>query len=69
MARRTSRSRTAPRDGGPLAGAATTAGERPVPLRVVRERGAVEVPAAERAVADLLAALGRDPRSRTGSPA
>ena len=37
--------------------------ERPVPLRVVRERGAIDVPAAERAVADLLRALGRDPSS------
>ena len=36
---------------------------RPVPLRVVRDRGAVDVPAAERAVADLLRALGRDPAS------
>src|SRR5215218_6176714 len=36
---------------------------RPVPLRVVREHGAVDVPAAERAVADLLRALGRDPTS------
>jgi GTP cyclohydrolase I len=35
----------------------------PVPLRVVRDRGAVDVPAAERAVADLLRALGRDPAS------
>ena len=30
-------------------------------LRVVRERGAVDVPAAEQAVGDLLRALGRDP--------
>jgi GTP cyclohydrolase IA len=36
---------------------------RPAPLRVVRERGVVDVPAAERAVADLLRALGRDPAS------
>jgi GTP cyclohydrolase IA len=36
---------------------------RPVPLRVVRERETVDVPAAERAVADLLRALGRDPAS------
>ncbi len=36
---------------------------RPVPLRVVRDRGAIDVPAAERAVADLLRALGRDPAS------
>jgi GTP cyclohydrolase I len=35
--------------------------DRPLPLRVVRERGAIDVPAAERAVADLLRALGRDP--------
>ncbi len=27
---------------------------RPVPLRVVRDRGAIDVPGAERAVADLL---------------
>jgi len=38
--------------------------ERPVPLRVVRERGAIDAPAAERAVADLLRALGRDPSSQ-----
>jgi GTP cyclohydrolase IA len=37
--------------------------QRPLPLRAVRERGGIDVPAAERAVADLLAALGRDPRS------
>jgi GTP cyclohydrolase I len=37
--------------------------ERPIPLRVVRERGTIDVPAAERAVADLLLALGRDPES------
>jgi GTP cyclohydrolase I len=37
--------------------------DRPPPLRVVRERGAIDVPAAERAVADLLRALGRDPES------
>jgi GTP cyclohydrolase IA len=37
---------------------------RAVPLRVVRERGAVDVPAAERAVADLLRALGRDPATQ-----
>jgi GTP cyclohydrolase I len=37
--------------------------DRPAPLRVVRERGAIDVPAVERAVADLLAALGRDPAS------
>ncbi len=36
---------------------------RPVPLRVVRDRGTIDVPAAERAVADLLRALGRDPAS------
>ncbi len=35
-----------------------------MPLRVVRERGAIDVPAAERAVADLLRALGRDPSSQ-----
>ena len=34
-----------------------------MPLRVVREWGAIDVPAAERAVADLLQALGRDPFS------
>ena len=38
--------------------------ERPVPLRVVRERGTIDAPAAERAVADLLRALGRDPSSQ-----
>jgi GTP cyclohydrolase I len=32
-------------------------------LRVLRERGAVDVSAAEQAVADLLRALGRDPES------
>jgi GTP cyclohydrolase I len=32
-------------------------------LRIVRERGTVDVSAAERAVADLLRALGRDPHS------
>jgi GTP cyclohydrolase I len=37
--------------------------ERPVPLRVVRDRAAVDIPAAERAVAQLLRALGRDPGS------
>jgi GTP cyclohydrolase I len=37
--------------------------ERPAPLRVVRERGPIDVPAAERAVSDLLRALGRDPAS------
>jgi GTP cyclohydrolase I len=37
--------------------------ERPVPLRVVRDRGVVDTPAAERAVAALLRALGRDPES------
>ncbi len=35
----------------------------PVPLRVVRDRAVVDTPAAERAVADLLRALGRDPAS------
>ena len=34
----------------------------PARLRVVRSRGAVDLPAAERAVGDLLRALGRDPR-------
>jgi GTP cyclohydrolase IA len=34
----------------------------PARLRVVRSRTAVDLPAAERAVADLLRALGRDPR-------
>jgi GTP cyclohydrolase IA len=38
--------------------------ERPVPLRVVRNRGAIDTVAAERAVADLLRALGRDPSSQ-----
>jgi GTP cyclohydrolase IA len=33
------------------------------PLRVLRDHGAVDVSAAERAVADLLRALGRDPGS------
>ncbi len=32
-------------------------------LRVLRDRGSVDLPAAERAVADLLRALGRDPHS------
>jgi GTP cyclohydrolase I len=36
---------------------------RPVPLRVVRDGGAIDGPAAERAVAELLRALGRDPAS------
>jgi GTP cyclohydrolase I len=36
---------------------------RPIPLRVVRDDDAIDVPAAERAVADLLRALGRDPVS------
>ena len=35
--------------------------ERPHRLSVVRSRSAVDVPAAERAVTDLLRALGRDP--------
>ena len=35
--------------------------ERPAHLRVVRTRDAVDVPAAERAIAALLRALGRDP--------
>jgi GTP cyclohydrolase I len=34
-----------------------------VPLRVVHGRAEIDLPAAERAVADLLRALGRDPRS------
>ncbi|MCW2700277.1 MAG: cyclohydrolase [Blastococcus sp.] len=34
---------------------------RAIALRVVRERGAIDAPAAERAVADLLRALGKDP--------
>jgi GTP cyclohydrolase I len=38
--------------------------ERPVPLRVVRNRGAIDTVAAQRAVADLLRALGRDPSSQ-----
>jgi GTP cyclohydrolase IA len=37
--------------------------DRAVPLRVVREREAIDVVGAERAVADLLRALGRDPSS------
>jgi GTP cyclohydrolase I len=37
--------------------------ERAGRLRVLRERGPVDVPAAEQAVADLLRALGRDPES------
>ena len=48
---------------------------RPVPLRVVRERGAVDVPAAERAVAGAAAGAGPGPassrtwpRPRAGSP-
>jgi GTP cyclohydrolase I len=49
------RSRTALGGGAP--------GPWPPPLRVVREHGAIDVPAAERAVADLLTALGRDPGS------
>ena len=40
------------------------AGSRPVPpLRVLRDRGAVDLPAAEQAVADLLRALGKEPSS------
>jgi GTP cyclohydrolase I len=46
----------------PDAAAATP--ERPAHLRVVRSRAAVDVPAAEAAVAALLRALGRDPSSR-----
>jgi GTP cyclohydrolase I len=37
--------------------------ERPIPLRVVRDRAVIDNPAAERAVAALLRALGRDPES------
>ncbi len=37
--------------------------DRPLPLRAVRERGAIDIAAAERAAADLLRALGRDPDS------
>jgi GTP cyclohydrolase I len=37
--------------------------ERVGRLRVLRERGPVDVPATEQAVADLLRALGRDPES------
>jgi GTP cyclohydrolase I len=37
--------------------------DHPVPLRVIRVHGVIDVPAAERAVADLLRALGRDPES------
>ena len=37
--------------------------DRAHPFRVVRERGAIDAPAAEQAVADLLRALGRDPES------
>jgi GTP cyclohydrolase I len=37
--------------------------ERAGRLHVLRERGAVDVPAAEQAVADLLRALGRDPET------
>jgi GTP cyclohydrolase IA len=40
---------------------APAAEDRPAHLRVVRSRGAVDVPAAEQAVAALLRALGRDP--------
>ena len=43
--------------------AAVPSSERPVPLRVVRAPAAIDTPAAERAVADLLRALGRDPES------
>jgi GTP cyclohydrolase IA len=35
--------------------------DRPTRLRILRERGIVDVPAAERAVDQLLRALGRDP--------
>jgi GTP cyclohydrolase IA len=45
--------------------------QRDTPLRVVHPRGAVDLPAAERAVADLLRAFGRDPASphTTDTPA
>jgi len=39
------------------------AASRPSPLRAVRPHPAVDLPAAERAVAQLLRALGRDPAS------
>jgi GTP cyclohydrolase I len=39
------------------------AASRPVPLRVLRDRGTVDLPAAEQAVADLLRALGKEPSS------
>jgi GTP cyclohydrolase I len=43
--------------------AAPAAEERPGRLRVVRPRPALDLPAAEKAVASLLRALGRDPAS------
>ena len=43
--------------------AAVPAASRPPALRVMRETGAVDLPAAEDAVAALLRALGRDPAS------
>jgi GTP cyclohydrolase I len=42
---------------------ASAVAQRSRPLRVVGERGTVDVPGAERAVADLLRALGKDPKS------
>ncbi|GAB3304446.1 GTP cyclohydrolase I FolE [Geodermatophilus aquaeductus] len=50
-------------DSSTLRPGAGTTEQRPAPLRVVREGGTIDVPAAERAVADLLSALGRDPAS------
>ena len=41
--------------------AATARTDRTVPLRVVRDNAAIDVPGAERAVAALLVALGQDP--------
>jgi GTP cyclohydrolase IA len=38
--------------------------DRPVHLRVLRDHRRIDVPAAERAVTDLLCALGRDPASQ-----
>ena len=43
--------------------AAVSEGVLPVPLRVVPDQPEVDLPAAERAVADLLRALRRDPTS------
>ncbi|GAB2660346.1 GTP cyclohydrolase I FolE [Kribbella swartbergensis] len=42
---------------------AISADLEPVPLRIVAGRAEIDLPAAQRAVADLLVALGRDPRS------